>query len=755
MSTLRRFRTALLAGAALGSLSSVQAYAEEAGAEAGAELEAVVVTAQRRAERLQDVPLSVTSVSGQTIEDSNFRSVTDLQYLAPGVQFDPTNGSAFQIRGVGSTSYDFSFAKSVNVVVDDVVMDAPRDNGMLGLTDIRQVDVLMGPQGTLFGRNSTSGVIAITTAKPVLGMFSAKGDVSYGEREDRSANLTVNAPISDRLALRVTGFSQGQEGYGRYAVLNQSLNLFREYGVRARLLFQPADGVELIYAGEYSHHYDNLNRTTVGGGSAAFTAIQIANGVTPGPRNDDNADSKIGDTETSTWGHSLRAEIQIGRDTLTSITAYRETEYDGNGPANFAPAEQFAFTPYNRGAVDTKKFSQELRWASPTGGFLEYLGGVFYNRLELDASQIQWVTFGAPLVSPTGVRLTSFTTTTGAIGDNSNATRFKTEAVTAAAFGQLKFNLTPRFNLSLGARYTHDSNSQSQTFFRLDPVPITGVAATFTATARPPLQPSGRVKGDNFSYRISGQYKLTDDTMLYATYATGYKPGAVAFVGNNYSPYGEETVKSVEAGVKAELFERRVRLNLNVFHSKFTDFQTSLLTFVPGNPVAVIATGNAGGLKSEGVEATFAWRALDGLTLAGGVTYADAVFTDFQYNATTNYAGTALSYAPKWQAALSAKYDGEIGEDLRLRASLDYAYRSKVFPTIGEPANVAVPGYGIVNGRLSLSPVGSDFEFGVYGRNLLDKYFSTAFQQYSSLTLTHYTTRDAHRTLGVFAKYSF
>jgi len=137
-------------------------------------LEEVVVTAQRRAENLQVVPISVTVITGKTLEESNFQSVTDLQYLVPGVTYDPTQGSAFQIRGVGSESFDFSNEKSVSLVVDDVVMDGQRDNGLTGLQDIKSVDVLMGPQGTLFGKNATSGVISITTNDPVLDTWSAK-----------------------------------------------------------------------------------------------------------------------------------------------------------------------------------------------------------------------------------------------------------------------------------------------------------------------------------------------------------------------------------------------------------------------------------------------------------------------------------------------------------------------------------------------------------------------------------------------------
>ena len=760
MISKKRFRVGLLLTASLSGLTFAQAYAQTSTpaemTHASDALEPIVVTAQRRSESLQDVPVSVASVSGKALENASFQSVTDIQYLVPGVQFDPTNGAAFQIRGVGSTSFDYSNEKSVSLVVDDVVMDGQRDSGLTGLSDIQQVDVLMGPQGTLFGKNATSGVIAITTVKPVLEQWSAKVNASYGQREDRNTTLTVNAPMGDKAALRVSAFSQGQEGPGRYTTLDQPLNSFKEYGYRAKLLLQPVDGLEVLYTNDYQHHWDNFIRTSVSGASAAVTALQIAHGVTPGLENDDNADSSMGVTRTKTRGHALRVQYQVGKDTLTSITAFRETDYHGEANANLVPANEFAFLPYNTGELHTEKVSQELRWASPTGGFVEYLGGLFYNRLLARSTQLQWATLGAPLVSPTGVKLTNFYTLTSPIGvSNANATLFKTENTTAAAFGQLKFNFTPKASLAVSGRYTQDNNGASIDYIWIDPRPITGVNATFTPTSAKPFKQSGHVKDHNFSYRVAGQYQLTDDAMAYVTYSTGYKPGGVATVGNQYAPYASETVKSLEAGIKSELFQRRVRLNLSVFSSRFTDFQASVLTYIPGNPLAQVAIGNAGELKSEGVEATFAWRVDDALTVNGGATYADARFVDYQYNATTNYGGTALTNAPKWSGSLGVTYDREVSGDMRLKANLDYGWRSKSWAQLGQPAYAELPAFGLLNGRVSLSPANSSLELGLYGRNLLDTYYSTGLQQYSTLSLVHYTARDAHRTVGLFARYAF
>jgi iron complex outermembrane receptor protein len=254
MTSLRRrgvFTPALLLAATALSAVPMIAHAADAApaapqADGQPALDQIVVTAERRQEKMQNVPISILSLSGEALQNSGYQSLTDLQYTTPGLTYDPTQGAAFQIRGVGSTSFDFSNAKSVNVVVDDVVMDAQRDLGITGLTDIERVDVLMGPQGTLFGKNSTSGVISITTVKPKLNEFSGKVYASYGERNDRTINGTVNIPLGHTAALRLSAFDVGQDGKGRYVTLNRNLGRVDEFGLRGRLLWQPIDDLEVI-----------------------------------------------------------------------------------------------------------------------------------------------------------------------------------------------------------------------------------------------------------------------------------------------------------------------------------------------------------------------------------------------------------------------------------------------------------------------------------------------------------------------------
>jgi len=744
----------LTSASGLAILLSSPAVAQEAPPEqGGAQLDEIVVTAQRRTENSQKVPVAIQTITGEAISRAGYTDVTDLQYMAPGVQYDPTQGAAFQIRGVGTTSFDFSNAKSVNVVVDDVVMDGQRANGLIGMVDIATVDVLMGPQGTLFGKNSTSGVISVTTTKPKLGVTSVRGSASYGEHEERILNATVNLPLGEYAALRVSGFDQAQDGFGRNVTLNRLVGSKHEYGGRARLYLEPNDRFDITVSGDYAHHWDSSVRTPVSGQPAAVTAILNSLGVYPGPRNADTADSIFGEIETEEWGASARINLKLGDYRLSSISAYRSTLYNNNTPADLTPIDRFAYIPYNYGHLTTEKISQEVHLASPDNRSVTWLAGLFYNRLEARQLQYQWGTLGTgPVPSAT------LYAPTGAIGEKGNASQFDAVNETMAVFGQAQVNLSEQFRLTFGTRYSHDNNAQGLTYVYVDPKPITGFDPVFIPTSAPPVYRFGRVKGDNFSFRVAPEFQITENAMLYASYSTGHKPKGIAFVGNRYAPYEDETVKAWEIGLKSEWFDRRLRFNIDVFRSEFTDFQATILTEVPdglGGFILAQAIGNAGGLRSQGVEASIMAKPTPSLSLSASGTYTDAKFTDYVYNETTNYTDTRLPNSPKWSFAVAGDYEHPVSSNLTLRAHADYAWRSDYWTVVGQPDWSFVPSFGLANARASLVTADKRLEFGVYARNLFDTYFSTGYQLYGALGLLHYTSPNARRTAGVFANFNF
>lgn len=759
--SVQLFRIANMVAIATIAFYAPQSFAQASGGEAAGldgsqsrniELADIVVTAQRRGENSQRVPVAIQTVTGEAIRDAGYSTLTDLQYLAPGLQYDPTQGAAFQIRGVGTTSFDFSNAKSVNVVVDDVVMDGQRANGLIGLADLAHADVLMGPQGTAFGKNSTSGVIAITTNRPLLNTTSVQASASFGAHDDRILHTTVNLPLGDRAALRITGFDQGQDGFGRNVTLNKLVGSTHDYGGRGRLLLQPSDRFDLLVSGDYGHHWDSNVRTPVSGQPAAVTAILGSLGVTPGPRSADTADGIYGQLETEEWGASVRAHAKIGNHDLTSISAYRYTRYNNDTPANLTPIDRFAYVPYNVGYLHTDKVSQEVHLASPEGGVVQYLIGLFYNRLEATQTQLQWATLGAPVFT-NGTPTRTLFAVSGAIGATGNASLFRAVNETAATFGEIRITPTRWFHLNLGARYSHDDNAQGLNHVTVDPVPVIGFAPRFVPTSAPPVRPFGRVTGDDFSFRISPTFQIAPELMVYGTYTTGYKPAGIAFVGNKYDPFAAETVKAWEVGLKSEWFGRRLRVNIDLFRSDFTNFQATILTRIPdgaGGSLLATAIGNAGGLRSQGFETSIAARPTASLSLTASASYTDAYFTDYRFDATTNYTNTRLPNSPAFSATTAATYEHALSASLRLRGHADYAYRSGSWTVVGQPGYSYVPAFGLTNARVSILHARSGTEMGVYARNLFDTYFSTGWQIYGAIGLLRYSAPNARRTVGGF-----
>lgn len=754
---VRSFFLSGVCGAALLAVPAV-AHAQDDGSAAASDatgnsgLQEIVVTAQRRSENSQSVPVSIVSIGGEDIAKAGYTDFTDLQFLAPGLQYDPTQGAAFQIRGVGTTSFDFSNAKSVSVVVDDVVMDGQRANGLIGMVDIDRVDVLMGPQGTLFGKNSTSGVIAVRTTAPKLGVTSVRGSATYGEHNDMNLNATVNVPLGQVAALRVSGFDTGQDGFGRNVTLNRVVGSVHEYGGRAKLLVDPGEGFDVTVEGDYAHHWDSSVRTPVSGQPAAVTALLNSLGVHPGPESADTADSQFGEIETEEWGFSAKLHARVGNNDLTSISSWRNTLYNNNTPADLLPISVFSYIPFNYGHLTTSKVSEEIHFASAQKQTVTYLAGLFYNRLEARQTQLQWGGLGQS-VSPSH----PLYALSGAIGESGNTSLYNSVNESFAAFGQVQLNLPSGFRLSLGGRYTHDNNSQSLSYITTDPLPIVGFVPTFIPTAAGPIYPSGSVKGDNFSFRVSPEYQITPSAMIYASYTTGYKPAGIAFVGGKYDPYRAETVKAWEVGIKSEWFGHRLRLNLDAFRSDFTDFQATILTAIPdgaGGTLLTTAIGNAGGLRSQGIEGSLTARPIPSLTLGFSGTYTDAWFTDYVYNATTNYTNTRLPNSPDVTLTGSVDYDHDLGERLRLKAHADYSWRSDYWTVVGQPDYSFVPSYGLLNARISVT-INGRIEVGAYARNLLDTYYSTGWQVYGALGLLHYTSPGARRTAGGFVNFNF
>lgn len=721
---------------------------QEAVEEDAGQLTDIVVTAQRRAERAQAIPVSISVVGGETIENAGIRGLQDISRVVPSLNYDPANGGGFNIRGIGTQVYELSAERAVGVVVDDVVQDLPRDFGISALTDVARVEVLRGPQGILFGKNSSSGVVSVITKRPDFTAFSGDAAAEYGKRNDRKFTANLNVPLGSTVAARVSGYYQGQDGFARYTVLGKSMGDFHDYGVRAKLLFAPSDRVDFLLIGDFNRHKDNglgTGASLVGSGVPAVITFAEATGLTVGPRNADSASDVEGLAETESKGVSMAANLKLGDHTLTSVTAYREVKLTGNSPVEPDPVTRLL--PFNRPHLAADKVSQELRLSSPSNGVVSYVVGLFYNRLHSTNAQEQAGTLLAPLPANTFLSLTNGFSYADIVNESK------------AAFASMTIRPSDRFELIVGGRVTRDEVDFGAAFSQATCQPAFGtctsldVPYTFIPIAAPLTASTGSTAKTNFSYRVAPTFKVSKDVLLFASYSTGYKGPGVTSTGGVIYPFKAETVQNFELGVKSELFDRRLRLNVTGFYTKFKDFQTQQLT----TGAIGFLTANAGGLRSQGVEVEATVKPIRALTLNAGVTYADTVFTDYQFTPTVNYRGLALPNAPKWSFILGANLNTPITSGLVLDASTNFSYRSKVFMIAADPASVQ-EGYGILQARVGIGPEDGQWKIGVYGRNLTNQYYTTAYFDYASFGLPfqfRQTSPEAARTVGGFVSVKF
>ncbi|HEU4959155.1 MAG TPA: TonB-dependent receptor [Sphingomonas sp.] len=716
----------------------------------------IIVTATRRAERLQDVPVAVSAISGEDIAKSGFREVSDIQYLAPNITFSATNpvsnGGGYQIRGIGTQTYDSGVEQSVGLVVDGVVIGMSRDPGATGFADIERVEVLRGPQGTLFGKNSAAGVIQIITNKPRIGESSLDLDLSYGERNDRVARATANVPLTGRAALRVTGYTNGQDGAIPDIVNGTKVGDRDNKGIRGKLLWEATDALSLLLTAEYQTGFARDAQILESLGSSALYNSQFARFATK-PGHDTYIAYNDGDwtANTKLWGTSLQANYQLGQSTLTSITAYRSLKTLQLADIDAAPIDIFNNSD---GGVDSNQFTQELRLTSPAGKRLEYTLGLYYYHTHNGGWAAQYGNyyglFGVPIVIASGRR------------DQINRER------SLAVYGQATFALTDALKLIGGLRYTNDRNTGSMTITRL---PFPAVPLTIG------IPYDGTVKADNVSGKAGLQYQPTRDLMIYATYSTGYKGPAIDGTGGVIHRVKPETVKSYEVGAKATLFGGRMTLNGDLYWEEFTNFQTTALDSSGASPTFLLT--NAGLMRARGVELEANVRMTSGLRLSANGAYSDSTYRDFTgpcyagqpvsgtvgvgcyilpgtTTQVANYHGYRLPNAPKWSYTVRASYSQPISNALTLDADANWAWRGGTQAVLGDP-NAEIDAYGLLNGDIGLAARSGAWRIGVYARNLLNQHFSAP---YSGGTINpggyfRIVSPDAFRTIGGTVSFHF
>lgn len=757
----------------------------------------IIVTAQRREQSLQDVPLAISVVSAESLESSNFTTIADVQFLSPGVNYNANFGGGFNVRGVGTQSLLMSAEQSVALIIDDVIQGLPEVSfagpSYQSLVDIERIEVLKGPQGTLFGKNSSAGVIHIITANPKLGVRSLKGSMSYGTKDEVNVQGVVNLPVGETAALRVAGGIQRRDGFVEDRFSGIDRWAYNRYSLRGKFLWEPTPALKVLLSAEYRYLTDNANGLwtfrNCGSGFGTFNpCAEVATyGIQAGPENLTVATDGNSYTEQKAWAFSGRIGYDLGNATLTSITAYRDLIQPISLDTDATPR---AIYSRNENISGGTQFTQELRVNGQSGVLNYTLGGFYYDARPYQKGMNGGTLGYLPDSSATLLSLNAI----GPFSGQGYGSWVKAKIKSWAIFGQLEAEVVPSLTLIAGGRYTNDDVRQTVDYF--DVPWLCRAAFAFGQTCHgldlPLSSGEARVKASKFTYKLTAKYNITPTVNIYATYGTGYKGPMISHPANQPQLLlRPELSTSYEIGLKAELFDRALAFNLALFKVDYDDFQGQQRVGVA--PTFYYTTTNAGGLQTKGVEADMTWRVAPGLSVAGNVAYIPTKFTEFAVQcydlytnpATTpgqcnyvqpglpagsppqfNAAGYPLTYSPEWTWGVNANYETAVSNDLMMSASASWSYRSSSYGVVADPNSIN-PGYGLLGGQIGIGSADDRWRLSIFARNLLDKHFVAGIFRtpldsgtnnstpLSTIGYSNIPALDSSRTVGVKLSFSF
>ena len=776
--TPRRLKRLPLALLLAGSASWTQSYAADADtpppAPAGkpaansSQLETVTVTTRRREESSQDVPTPMSVVSGQTLETQRVYRIQDLQQLVPSVNvaYMHARQSSVSIRGLGNNPASDGLEGSVGLYIDNVYLGRP-GMAVFDLMDIEQLEVLRGPQGTLFGKNTTAGVINISTRAPT---FTPERSIetSFGEDGYFQTKGTISGPINDQLAGRFSAYRTRSDGDIKNEYNGHDLNGGSRDGFRAQLLFKPNEDFNLRWIGDYNEEDSSAGTRVLYNTGPTINGVNLyqsrANAAGATLVNGSHRKVNLDNDQHVTvhqGGTSVEANWTLPSDfTLTSISSYRFW--------NFTPANDDGLNvaaTYNAGvSVEDKQYSQEFRLASPKGEFFDYVIGAYYFGSDLDNKSFAYYGPQADIWNgtPRGALAN-----VGSVGNG----HIKTDSF--ALFAQGTWHLTERLDFTAGVRGTYEEKNARVT--RDAPVggaTVTGAAAT-ARRGRTGAYDSGDL--NQYSSSPSGllnlSYRITDDLLGYATLSHGEKSGGVNLAvgsaptaGADSLLIGTERANNAELGFKSTLWDRRLQLNANVFWTQVNAYQTNAYDDV--NRVQYLT--NAGSVRSRGVEFESTVIPLRGLTLNFNGSYNDVSYLSYKdapcppevsqapgAPASCDLSGHQVVGASKWIGNANGKYEWNLANGLQPYVTGSYAFRSKAVGTVEDSDYGQIPSYAVVNLSTGLR---GDFNQGQWDVSL---WLKNAFDK------TYYTTLwtggnggyegllGTPRTLGVTGRYDF
>ena len=734
----------------------------DAGGRDESRIENVTVTARRRDEDVQEVPIPIATLSGDVLESSGQFRLEDLNRRLPSmnVQFSNPRQSSIAVRGLGNNPANDALEASVGVYLDNVYLGRP---GManLDLIDIEQVALLRGPQGTLFGKNTTAGVLAITTRQPSF-TPEAQVETSVANRDYYQARAAISGPLIDNvLAGRLSFAKTSKGGYVDDITDGRELNDSDRIGFSGQLLYQPSESLSVRVIGNYSEEDSNCCVSVLYGlgpndGQLVrqrYAAIGATFAYDP-----DFLTTTINDyqhMDVRQGGGSVEANWDFGSGyKLTSVTAYRSWWFV---PTNDGDATNLSGIINAGQRVDDEQWSQELRIASPTDGVVDYVAGLFYfyqyqsNQLFTQYGSEAGAVFGREFFN------NALTQTNQYLHTNSGS-----------VFGQATWHVTDRWGLTAGVReILEDKSTRVQRGPPVGGGP--GIGAALGAFD------SGVLKMSDTSTAalLSAAFQANDDWLWYASASKGTKSGGI----NPSVPNPGLTVSSLfiaperaldfELGFKSAHLDRRLQLNANLFWTDVKGYQAAQLELSPQTNVFTQILSNIGKVRTRGVETEITAVPVQGLALALAASFNDAKYLEYRNapcaaedlaagRTVCDLTGEQVVAAPQWIVNPSVSYRQNVGT-LEAFAQTDYAWRSSFYGAPDNSQYSKVDPYGVFNVQLGITGKLSqyDWELSLWGRNVLDKHYVIGGITGASQYLTYSLYPGEPRAYGATLRVNF
>ncbi len=771
---------------------------------------AIVVTARRREEKAQDVPIALSVLSNVTLQQQATFSIQQISQLAPTLQFSSSNprNTSLNIRGLGASVglTNDGLEQGVGFYVDGVYTSRPAA-AALDLTDVERVEVLRGPQGTLFGKNTTAGALNITTMLP---SFTPEGqfEASIGDHQFVQVKAGVSAPFSDTVAGRIALGYTSRDGFITSTKEGHKVNDLDNLAARAQFLWKPTDTLSLRLIGDYNlENPDCCTQVAVAVGSTLKTnsaglpakqfaqlaaQVQNAAGITtpyflPGGSNSSpNPYARIADFDgqirarSAIGGLALNADLDLGGATLTSITAWRWWDWQPRNDRDYTSLDILrASSNFNQ----QDAYSQEFRISSNGKHTIDYTAGVFAYYQDLRGQNLTiwgrdaayWL-IGKTTGSGAGATNVPYNFLDGYTQTSSQYQR----TWSYAAFGQATWNITPTLRLTPGLRYTQErKRAQYDALVSggpaisglLTPAQQAALASARKGIAGPQSYPAGFNDGQ-LTGDINLAWKIAPDILVYGGYSRGYKSGGINLAGVPNDATGApalslavvkpERVDSYEAGLKTQFFNRKLTANLAIYRSDVTNYQANVVDTGPGSLRPYLA--NAAKVRSQGVEFDFSTAPMSGFTSYLRGAYTDAKYIDFKNapcplervgNSTSNcdLSGQLLPNVSKWALSAGGEYRHDVGSG-DAYVGVDANYRSSFFGDASDSAAAKIPGYTVVNARIGFASRAGWEVFGLV-RNIFNKdYLLLTTLQSGNSGLVTGIPGDP-RTFQITARYRF